>query len=108
MLERDFDSDHFLKHAYCHFHDNHKRVKEFVTLTASVYHPLIRKQLILATMNCKHKIVTMLSGSAKNLVRLPGKLTQPKKYGWITDTAVSTFNGLAIVYREDILSRDKR
>ena len=55
MLERDFDSDHFLKHAYCHFHDNHKRVKDFVTLTAGVYHPLLRKQLILATMNCKHE-----------------------------------------------------
>ena len=50
----------------------------------------------------------MLPGSGKNLVRLPGKLTQPKKYGWITDTALSTFYGLAIVYREDILSRDKR
>ena len=107
MLERDFDSDHFLKHAYCHFHDNHKRVKEFVTLTASVYHPLLRKQLILATMNCKH-VVTMLPGSGKNLVRLLGMLTQLKKYGRITDTALSTFNGLAIVYREDILSRDKR
>ena len=54
------------------------------------------------------KIVIMLPGSGKNLVRLPGKLTQPKKYGWIPDTALSTFNGLAIVYREDILSRDKR
>ena len=54
------------------------------------------------------KIVTMLPGSGKNLVRLLGMLTQPKKYGWITDTALSTFNGFAIVYREDILSRDKR
>ena len=50
----------------------------------------------------------MLPGSGKNLVRLPGKLTQPKKYGWITDTAVSPFSGLAIAYKEDILSRDKR
>ena len=46
------------------------------------------------------KIVIMLPGSGKNLVRLPGKLTQPKKYGWITDTDLSTFNGLDIVYRE--------
>ena len=40
---------------YCHFDGNHKRVKAFVTLTAGVYHPLLQKQVILATMNCKHK-----------------------------------------------------
>ena len=31
-----------------------KRVA-FVTLTASVYYPLLKKQVILATMNCKHE-----------------------------------------------------
>ena len=54
------------------------------------------------------KIVTMLPSLGKNLVRLPGKLTKPKKCGWITHMALANFNGLAIVYREDILSRDKR
>ena len=54
------------------------------------------------------KIVTMLPSSGKNLVRLPGKLTKPKKCGWITDMALANFNGLAIVYNEDILSEDKR
>ena len=54
-LEIDFKGDHFLKDEYCHFDGNHKRVREFVTLTASVYHPLLRKQLVLATMNCKHE-----------------------------------------------------
>ena len=47
--------DHFLSKEYCHFDGNHKRVKEFVTLTASVYHPLLRNQIVLATMNCKHE-----------------------------------------------------
>ena len=54
------------------------------------------------------KIVTMLPSSGKNLVRLPGKLTKPKKCGSIAYMALANFNGLAIVYREDILSRDKR
>ena len=72
MLERDFDSDHLLKHVYCHFHDNHKRVKEFVTLTASVYHPLLRKQLILATMNCKH-------GDSNNVARFGQKFSKSSR-----------------------------
>ena len=37
----DTDGDHFMHEEYCHFDGNHKRVKAFVTLTASVYHPLL-------------------------------------------------------------------
>ena len=59
MLEMDFDSDHFLRHAYWHFHGNHKIVKEFVTLTATIYHPLLRKQLVLATMNCSNNVAKL-------------------------------------------------
>ena len=51
----DTDGDHFMHEEYCHFDGNHKRVKAFVALTASVYHPLLQKQVILATMNCKHE-----------------------------------------------------
>ena len=40
-LEMDFEGDHFLKDEYCHFDGNHKRVRQFVMLTASVYHPLL-------------------------------------------------------------------
>ena len=50
----DTDGDHFMHEEYCHFDGNQKRVA-FVTLTASVYHPLLKKQVILATMNCKHE-----------------------------------------------------
>ena len=39
-LKIDFEGDHFLKDEYCHSDGNHKRVRESVTLTASVYHPL--------------------------------------------------------------------
>ena len=51
----DTDGDHFVHEEYCHFDGNHKRVKAFVALTASVYHPLLQKQVIFATMNCKHE-----------------------------------------------------
>ena len=32
----DTDGDHFMHEEYCHFDENHKRVKAFATLTASV------------------------------------------------------------------------
>ena len=40
---------------YCYFDANHKRVTLYTTLTASMYHPLLRKQVVLATMQCKHE-----------------------------------------------------
>ena len=36
-----------------HFDGNEKRVNNMTTLTLSIYHPLIRKQIILATLNCE-------------------------------------------------------
>ena len=51
----DIDGDHFMHEEYYHFDGTHKNVKLFVTLTAIVYHPLLRKKVILATINCKHE-----------------------------------------------------
>ena len=45
--------DHFLNSEYCFFDGKRKRCRDFVTLTASVYHPLLRKQVPLATMETK-------------------------------------------------------
>ena len=39
----DTDGDHFMHEEYGHFDGNHKRVKAFVTLIVSVYHPLLQK-----------------------------------------------------------------
>ena len=78
-LEMDIEGDHFLKDKYCHFDGNHKSVREFVTLTASVYHPLLRKQHVLATMNCKHEDSNYVSEFWRNLMRLSKKLIKPKK-----------------------------
>ena len=35
---------------YCYFDRNFKKVNSFVTLTASAYHPLLRKQIVLASI----------------------------------------------------------
>ena len=49
------EGDHFLSDEFCFFNGNYKRVRGFVTLTTSVYHPLLRSQIVLATMQCKHE-----------------------------------------------------
>ena len=45
---------HFLHDEYWFFDGNHKRVCDYVTLTASFYHPTLQKPVVLATMQCKH------------------------------------------------------
>ena len=45
--------DHFLNEEFCFFDGKRKRCRGFVTLTASVYHPLLRKQITLAIMECE-------------------------------------------------------
>ena len=45
----------YMSSEYCFFDGNHKRVKHYVTLTASAYDSLLCKQVILATMQCKQE-----------------------------------------------------
>ena len=45
----------YMSLEYCFFDGNHKRVKHYVTLTAGAYHPLLCKQVVLATMKCKQE-----------------------------------------------------
>ena len=45
----------YMSSGYYFFDSNHKRVKHCVTLTASAYHPLLCKQVVLATMQCKQE-----------------------------------------------------
>ena len=108
-LEMYFEGDHFLKDEYCHFDGNHKRVREFVTLTASVYHPLLRKQLVLATMNCKHGDSNYVVEFCRKFNEAFRKADKTKKHfwpwGWVTDMASAKYNGLDI--GEDIHSRVK-
>ena len=78
MLEMDFDSDHFLRHAYWYFHGNHKIVKQFVMLTATIYHPLLRKQLVLATMNCKHEDSNNVTKLGQKFSKASRKVNQTK------------------------------
>ena len=44
------DGDHYLRDEFCFFDGKRKRCRGFVTLTASAYHPLLKKQVPLAIM----------------------------------------------------------
>ena len=44
---------YYLSNAFAYFHENEKRAKIMIVLTSSMYHPLLRKQIIPATMDCE-------------------------------------------------------
>ena len=52
MIQMNQGSQHFLENEHCFFDGKSKKLKYFKTLTLSVYHPLLRKQVPLAVMDC--------------------------------------------------------
>ena len=52
-LHMNEESGHFMKKEYGFFYGKVKRIKGLDTLTLSVYHPLPRKQIPLAVMDCE-------------------------------------------------------
>ena len=52
-FEMDQDRQHYLNKEYCFCDGKRKRCGNFTTLTASVYHPLLRKQVPLAIMEAE-------------------------------------------------------
>ena len=51
----DRNGEHFLKEGYCFFDGKFKRCRDFVTLTASVYHPLLNRQIPCAVMETEQE-----------------------------------------------------
>ena len=53
--------DHYLSEEFCSFDGKADRVKFFQFLSARVYHPLLKRQLSLPTLECKHEDPVTLS-----------------------------------------------
>ena len=51
----DRDCDHFLNKEFCYFDGKVKRCRNYVTLTASVYHPMLKRQIPLAVMEAERE-----------------------------------------------------
>ena len=45
--------NHYLRNAFAYFDGNEKRTKRMTVLILSMCHPLLRKQIILATVGCE-------------------------------------------------------
>ena len=96
--EMDKSGDHFLSKEFCHFDGNHKRTRNYVTLSASVYHSLLRKQVTLATMQCVREDGVSVEqfwrkfNDCYKAVNETDEKFSPK--GWVTDMAGANFNGL--------------
>ena len=110
-LEMDEEGDHFMHNEYCHFDGKHKRGKTFVTLTASVYHLLLKKQSVLATMNCKHEDSNYVAKFWRTFSEAFKKANGTEKCfsstSWLSDMASAIFNGLSTIYGEEVLEREK-
>ena len=90
------------------FDGNHKRVKNYVTLTASAYHPLLCKQTVLVTMQSKqeHKENIEIFWRAFNKAYKDANNEVAEKChpsGGCTDMASCNFIGLVKIYGEDVL-----
>ena len=108
----DRNGEHFLKDEYCFFDGKFKRCRNFVTLTASVYHPLLKRQIPLVVMEAEQEssenLALLWSLFNEGLQKVTGDdKTVFNPQGWCTDMAGANMNGLQQVFGEDALSRIK-
>ena len=66
----DVDGDSYLKEEYCFFDGNHKRVRDFVTLTASYITHCYTDKPFLQPCNVKMKMQNSFKFFGKNLTKL--------------------------------------
>ena len=99
------DGDHFLKEEYCYFDRKVKQCKNYVTLTASTYHPLAVMEA--ETENSENiELFWTLFNEAYKVVAGDDTLHFNPK-GWCTDMAGANMNGLLRVLGDDVLTRIK-
>ena len=111
-LNMDRGGDHFLHEEFCFFDGKRKRCRGFVTLTASVYHPLIRKQITLAVMESESENTENVTLFWKLFNEVLAKVSkeETRKFdpiGWCTDMAGANMAGIFNVFGEEVKSRIK-
>ena len=111
-LNMDREGDLFLHEEFCFFNGKRKRCKGFVTLTASVYHPLLRKQITPVVMESESENTenVILFWNLFNEVLAKVSKDQTTRFnpvGWCTDMAGANLAGIAKVFGEEGKSRIK-
>ena len=99
---------HYLSNGFAYFDGNEKRTKRMTILTLPMYHPLLRKQTIFATMDCEseNKDNCELFWRTWNdaLADFQAGLTFDPA-GVLLDERGCNWNGLKEVYRENFITR---
>ena len=108
----DCNGDHFLSSEFCFFDGKRKRCCGFVTLTASVHHPLLRKQVPLATMEAESEDQTNITLFWNLLNECLRKISRNATYtfnpvGWCTDMTGANLAGLKKVFGDTAINRIK-
>ena len=109
-LKMDRTMDDVLSEEVCFFDGKVSRCKGFVSLTASVYHPVLRKVVPLATMEREAEDSLSVEHFWKCFNEVLQKVSGKKDYlfnpcGWITDMARGNMEGLKRVFGAAVLER---
>ena len=102
------ESNPFLISCYVYFDANEKRTKNMTVFTLSVYHPLLQKQIPLATMDCEKEDRI----NAKNFFATWNEALSEFQEGLtfdstgvILDERGSNWNAIKEIYGEEFLNR---
>ena len=87
------------------FDGKHLRVREFISPASIIYHPLLKSQIMLGTMDCKHEDTNYVKRFWRifNSAYKEANWTIEKfnSAGWCSDMADANFNRLKKIYGED-------
>ncbi|CAB4012392.1 Hypothetical predicted protein [Paramuricea clavata] len=105
-------SENKLSEEFCFFDGKVKQCRGLVSLTASVYHPVLKKLIPLATMECdgENSDTVQLFWECFNEILKKESGNNDYQFnprGWITDMAGSTIEGLKRVFGTDVVGRIK-
>ena len=111
-LNMNRNGSHYLNSEFCYFDGKYKRCRGFVTLTGSVYHSLLRKQIILGTMEAESEnsenVALFWELFNEILKKVSGNENETfNPIGWCTDLAGANLAGLCAVFGESTKSRIK-
>ena len=80
-------------------------------MTTSVYQLLLKKKIVLATMNCKHGdsnyVANFLTTLNEAFKKAKGKEKRFCSTSWLSDIVSANFNGLSTIYGGDVLKKVK-
>ena len=93
----------FVSEILCNFDGKVNRCKRLVTITITVYHPMLCKQVILASMEYESESTETVSQFWSLFNEILGKATGQLDYkfnprGWCSDMVGSNLQGLKIVF----------